>query len=222
MADTTTRADGGRSRHIGDDGLTDRQRRIILFVEAYTTANGYPPAMREIGQYAGLSSTSSVAYQLRRLQDLGWIEQDPHRPRAYRLPGGRSATAPKPAAESTSVPLLGRIAAGGPILAEQQVEEHFTLPRRLVGEGELFALVVTGDSMSGAAICDGDWVTVRRQPIAETGDIVAAMIEGEATVKRLKRESGGIWLMPHNPAYEPIPGDNATILGKVVAVLRRL
>ncbi|PBC70018.1 SOS regulatory protein LexA [Streptomyces sp. TLI_235] len=122
------------------------------------------------------------------------------------------------------VPLVGRIAAGGPILAEQTVEDVFPLPRQLVGEGEPFALTVRGDSMIEAAIRDGDWVTVRRQPAAENGDsdIVAAMIDGEATVKRLKREDGKIWLMPHNPAYAPIPGDNATILGKVVAVLRRL
>lgn len=110
----------------------------------------------------------------------------------------------------------------GPILAEESVEDVFPLPRQLVGDGELFVLKVVGDSMIEAAICDGDWVTVRRQPVAENGDIVAAMLDGEATVKRFKREDGHVWLLPHNAAYQPIPGDEATILGKVVAVLRRV
>ncbi|MFB8172834.1 transcriptional repressor LexA [Kitasatospora purpeofusca] len=186
--------------------------------------------MREIGQAVGLSSTSSVAHAIGRLEKLGLVRRDPHRPRAYTLSAYRLAVDVEDAASATArptttdVPLVGRIAAGGPILAEQTVEDVLPLPRQLVGDGELFALTVSGDSMNGpgAAICDGDWVTVRRQPVAENGDIVAAMIDGEATVKRLKREDGRIWLMPHNPAYEPINGDNATILGRVVAVLRRL
>lgn len=120
------------------------------------------------------------------------------------------------------IPVVGRIAAGGPILAEQVVEDVFPLPRQLVGEGNLFLLQVRGDSMVDAAICDGDWVVVRQQPVAEVGDTVAAMIDGEATVKTFARRDGHIWLMPHNPAYAPIPGDEATILGRVVTVLRRL
>ena len=120
------------------------------------------------------------------------------------------------------MPLLGNIAAGGPILAEQAVESVFPLPREIVGEGTLFLLNVRGDSMVEAAITDGDWVVVRQQPVAENGEIVAAMIDGEATVKTFKRRDGHIWLMPANPAYEPIPGDDATVLGRVVAVLRRL
>ncbi len=120
------------------------------------------------------------------------------------------------------VPVVGRIAAGGPVLADQAVEEVFPLPRQLVGEGTLFMLRVAGDSMVDAAICDGDWVVVRQQPVAENGEIVAAMIDGEATVKTYKRRDGQIWLMPHNPAYEPIAGDDATILGRVVAVMRRI
>jgi repressor LexA len=123
------------------------------------------------------------------------------------------------------VPLVGRIAAGGPILAEQSVEDAFSLPRQLVGEGTLFVLKVVGDSMINAAIADGDWVVVRQQPDAENGDIVAATIDGaevEGTVKTLKRADGHVWLMPHNPAYVPILGDDATIVGKVVAVLRRV
>ncbi|MGH3881223.1 MAG: transcriptional repressor LexA, partial [Actinophytocola sp.] len=129
-----------------------------------------------------------------------------------------SDTAPRPA----YVPVLGRIAAGGPILAEEAVEDVFPLPKALVGEGALFLLRVTGDSMIDAAITDQDWVVVRQQPTADNGEIVAAMIDGEATVKTFKRKDGHVWLLPHNEAYEPIPGDDATILGKVVAVLRRL
>ena len=140
--------------------------------------------------------------------------------------GRRLAAVPTPADDGTvgaaMVPLVGRIAAGGPILAEQDVEAVFPLPRDLVGEGELFMLKVVGDSMIDAAICDGDWVVVRQQPTAENGDIVAALLDDEATVKTLKRRDGHVWLMPHNPAYAPILGDNATIMGKVVSVLRRV
>lgn len=124
--------------------------------------------------------------------------------------------------EAAYVPLVGRIAAGGPILAEETIEDIFPLPRQIVGEGNLFLLKVVGDSMINAAIADGDWVVVRQQPVAENGDIVAAMLEGEATVKTFKHAGDHIWLMPHNPAYTPIPGDDAEILGKVVAVLRRV
>jgi repressor LexA len=127
--------------------------------------------------------------------------------------------------EAASVPLVGRIAAGNPILASQAPEDIFSLPRQLVGEGTLFMLKVAGDSMIGAAIADGDWVVVRQQPDAENGDIVAATVDGievEGTVKTLKRSDGHVWLMPHNPAYPPILGDQATIVGKVVAVLRRV
>ncbi|WP_435872050.1 transcriptional repressor LexA [Kitasatospora griseola] len=227
--DTSTPVRAGRpaGTRIGDDGLTERQRRVVEVIRDSVQRRGYPPSMREIGQAVGLSSTSSVAHQLKALERKGHLAADPHRPRAYRLSSRPTGTAYESSAGQdrrplSHVPLVGRIAAGGPILAEQAVEDVFPLPRQLVGEGELFALTVRGDSMIDAAICDGDWVTVRRQPVAENGDIVAAMIDGEATVKRLKREDGKTWLMPHNLAYEPIPGDNATILGKVVAVLRRL
>jgi repressor LexA len=128
--------------------------------------------------------------------------------------------AARPAA--TYVPVVGRIAAGGPILAEQAVEDVFPLPRQLVGDGALFLLKVVGDSMVDAAITDGDWVVVRQQPVADNGDIVAAMIDGEATVKTYRKRDGHVLLMPHNPAYQPIPGDEATILGRVTAVLRKV
>ncbi len=208
--------------------LTLRQRRILEFIRSAVDRNGYPPSVREIGEAVGLVSPSSVAYQLRMLEQKGYLRRDPNRPRAVdvRPPGEQhcedeaAARAAHPA--PAYVPVLGRIAAGGPILAEQSVEEVFPLPRELVGEGTLFMLQVKGDSMIEAAICDGDWVVVRQQPTADNGDIVAAMIDGEATVKTYRRRDGHLWLLPRNQAFEPIPGDEATIMGRVVAVLRRI
>ncbi|GGL62304.1 LexA repressor [Streptomyces fumigatiscleroticus] len=202
--------------------LTGRQQDIVRFIADSVQRQGYPPSMREIGQAVQLASTSSVAHQLMALERKGVLYRDPHRPRAYRV---RSDWAPGPAVRTPSparVPLLGRIAAGVPLLAEEMTEDVYLLPRQLVGEGELFALTVAGDSMIEAAICDGDIVTVRRQDSADHGDIVAALLGDEATVKQLRRRDGRVWLMPRNPAYEPIPGDEAQILGKVVSVLRRL
>jgi len=216
--------------------LTWRQRKVLQVIRESVQRRGYPPSMREIGEAVGLTSTSSVSYQLSTLQAKGYLRRDAGRPRTVevRLPG-HPAVRPDPAAEeggapldiasqeAAYVPLLGRIAAGGPILAEEQVEDIFPLPRQIVGEGTLFLLHVVGDSMMNAAITDGDWVVVRQQPVADNGEIVAAMIDGEATVKTFKRsDDGHVWLMPHNPAYTPIPGDDAAILGKVVAVLRRV
>ncbi|SEK99546.1 repressor LexA [Blastococcus sp. DSM 46786] len=222
-------------RTADGDGLTQRQRRVLEVIRDSIDRRGYPPSVREIGEAVGLSSASSVAHQLSVLQKKGWLRRDPNRPRALdvRLPGdaGRSTAAHveppvigdgEQASAPTYVPLVGRIAAGGPVLAEQAVEDVFPLPRELVGEGTVFMLKVAGDSMVEAAICDGDWVVVRQQPTAENGEIVAAMIDGEATVKTYKRRDGHVWLLPHNPAYEPIPGDEATILGRVVSVLRRV
>jgi repressor LexA len=192
--------------------------------------------MREIGEAVGLTSTSSVSYQLSTLQKKGYLRRDIGRPRTVevRLPG-HPAVRPDPSLdedeptmdiasqEAAYVPMVGRIAAGGPILAEQQIEDIFPLPRQIVGEGTLFLLKVVGDSMINAAITDGDWVVVRQQEVAENGEIVAAMIDSEATVKTFKRSAdGNIWLMPHNPAYTPIAGNDVSILGKVVAVLRRV
>jgi repressor LexA len=215
-------------------GLTPRQRKVLEVIRDWVERFGYPPSVREIGDAVGLTSTSSVHHQLRALERKGYLRRDPNRTRAVDVRG------PEDIAEAASgttveeagagdlrpapafVPLLGNIAAGGPILAEQAVESVFPLPREIVGEGTLFLLNVRGDSMIEAAITDGDWVVVRQQPVAENGEIVAAMIDGEATVKTFKRRDGHVWLMPANPAYDPIPGDDATILGRVVAVLRRL
>ena len=214
-------------------GLTPRQRKVLEVIRDWVERFGYPPSVREIGDAVGLTSTSSVHHQLRTLERKGYLRRDPNRTRAVdvRGPEDNPDAAAGGAAEQAAdelhpapafVPLLGNIAAGGPILAEQAVESVFPLPREIVGEGTLFLFNVRGDSMVEAAITDGDWVVVRQQPVAENGEIVAAMIEGEATVKTLRRRDGHAWLMPANPAYDPIPGDEATILGRVVAVLRRL
>ncbi|MFR9729235.1 transcriptional repressor LexA [Saccharopolyspora sp. MS10] len=207
----------------GTEELSDRQLKVLESIRSWMRDHGYPPSVREIGDAVGLTSTSSVAYQLRVLERKGFLRRDPHRPRTVGVLVADSEQSelsgrPKPA----YVPVVGRIAAGGPILAEESVEEVFPLPKEIVGEGSLFLLQVVGDSMVDLAITDGDWVAVRQQPDAENGDVVAAMIEGEATVKTFKRTDEHVWLMPHNEAYQPILGDDATILGKVVAVLRRL
>ncbi|HEY1626202.1 MAG TPA: transcriptional repressor LexA [Streptosporangiaceae bacterium] len=223
-----------------DHVLTWRQRKVLQVIRDSVQKRGYPPSMREIGEAVGLTSTSSVSYQLSTLQRKGYLHRDVGRPRTVevRLPG-HPAVRPEPgkeeelaassvagldipSQETIYVPLVGRIAAGTPLLAEQSVEDIFPLPRQLVGEGTLFLLKVAGDSMINAAITDGDWVVVRQQQVAENGDIVAAMLDGEATVKTFKRSDGHVWLIPHNPAYTPILGDDASILGRVVAVLRRV
>lgn len=206
--------------------LTVRQLRILEFVRSWIQEHGYTPSVREIGEAVGLVSTSSVARQLQALERRGYLRRDPNRPRAVTVrpaegPTGEEAIKdqrPTPA----YVPVLGRVAAGGPILAEQSVQDVFPLPSDLVGEGVLFLLQVKGDSMIDAAICDGDWVVVRQQPTARDGEIVAAMIDGEATIKTYRRRDGSIWLTPHNDAFPPISGDTATILGVVVALLRRM
>jgi repressor LexA len=207
--------------------LPPRQRAVLEVIRAWVERVGYPPSVREIGEAVGLTSTSSVAYQLKALERKGYLRRDHNRPRAIGvLPpdadAAQLAREDNPVPTPAYVPVLGRIAAGGPILAEQAVEDVFPLPKEIVGEGSLFLLKVAGDSMINAAIADDDWVVVRQQSVADNGEIVAAMIDGEATVKTYKLRDGHVWLLPQNDAYEPIPGDEATILGKVVAVLRRL
>lgn len=229
------------------DGLTVRQRRVLETIRDAIDRHGYPPSMREIGEAAGLASPSSVAHQLAALQRKGFLRRDPNRPRAMEVVSPDATAVERGLADVEAlptvprvlevddetgsvdqapvpsyVPVVGRIAAGGPILAEQAVEDVFPLPRQIVGEGTLFLLKVVGDSMVDAAICDGDWVVVRQQQVAENGDIVAAMLDGEATVKTFRRRDGHVWLMPHNPAFSPIDGDHATVLGRVTAVLRSL
>jgi repressor LexA len=198
--------------------LTEVQQRILEVIRDSMTKRNYAPSMREIGEAVGLSSTASVSHQLNKLEVLGFISRDPRRPRTIDLLGDEPGEILRP--DAAIVPLVGRIAAGIPITADQNVEDVFTLPRQLVGQGDLFLLKVVGESMIDAAICDGDWVVVRQQQSAENGDIVAALIEDEATVKTFKQRDGHTWLLPRNSAFEPILGDHAVILGKVVAVLR--
>ena len=214
-------------------GLTPRRRKIVEIIDDSMRRNGYAPSMPEIGEAVGLASTSSVSYQLSVLEQEGYLSREARRPRtaALRAPAERRTSQAREQAGGpgvAQVPLVGQVAAGLPILADQHIEDVFPLPRQLVGDGELIILRVVGDSMIDAAITDGDWVVVRRESDIENGDIVAAMIESdtsadrEATVKTFRKRDGHVWLIPHNPAYAPILGDNATIVGKVVAVLRRI
>jgi repressor LexA len=199
----------------GEHGLTARQEKILQVIQQGIAADGCPPSMRAIAAAAGLSSPASVKYQLEILQEKNFITAHPTRGGVLtvRLPG-------EAVEASCNVPLVGRIAAGGPITAEQNVESTFALPETLVGKGNLYMLQVVGESMIDAAICDGDYVVIREQKDCNNGEIVAAMIDGEATVKTFQRKNGHIWLLPANPAFEPINGDNCEILGKVTAVMR--
>ena len=209
--------------------LSPMQERILQAIQRSKADRGYVPSMREIGEEVGLASTASVSHQLNQLELAGYIGRDPKRPRTIdvliELPGweeqgGVVSDNPTPIGDAAMVPMVGQIAAGTPITADQNIEEVFPLPRQLVGKGDLFLLKVNGDSMIEAAICDGDWVVVRQQKTAENGDIVAAMLDGEATVKTFKRQDGHTWLLPRNSAFAPIPGDLAEVQGKVVAVMR--
>ena len=213
--------------------LTPRQQKILDAIRTEIEQKGYPPSMRQIGDIVGLASLSSVTHQLGRLEKMGYIRRDPKLPRAIEIlddieSEGASAHFPElPTFEvrdedMVPVPLVGRIAAGGPITAEQSVEDVLSLPRQLVGSGKLFMLRVKGDSMIDAAICDGDWVVVREQHTADNGDIVAALLDDEATVKVFRQVDGHTWLLPRNSQYEPILGDRATVMGKVVSVLRSI
>lgn len=213
------------------DGLTARQRTILAVIRDSVQRRGYPPSIREICDSAGLASTSSVAHQLGVLEKKGYIRRDSKLPRAVNVSApngtrGRARTVTPndsiPTPTPAFVPVVGRIAAGGPILAEQEFEDVFPLPRELVGEGTLFLLRVVGHSMIDAAIADGDWVVVKQQQSAENGDVVAALLDGEATVKTYRRTDGHVWLVPHNDHFQPILGDEALILGRVVTVLRKL
>jgi repressor LexA len=199
--------------------LTPRQRRILDFISGTVRERGYPPTVREIGEAVGLTSSSSVHAQVANLERLGLLHKDPTKPRAMTLS--------EPKADGTVVPLLGRIAAGNPVMAAEHVEEYLTVPMGFAGGADHFALRVQGDSMTGAGILDGDIVIVRSGDSADDGDIVAALLPGpaedEATVKRLKRTKNRILLVPENPAFDPFDMDpEGRILGTVVAVLRKL
>lgn len=233
---------GINASDISAMSLTDRQRNIINAIQSNIKIHGFPPSFREIGEAVGLRSPSSVKHQLRTLEDKGILRINANKGRAIeildnsivennsnnKINKNSSRVANISAYESDSVinsrdvPLVGRIAAGAPITAEQHIEDVMRLPERLTGTGNLFMLEVHGDSMIDAAICDGDYVVVREQHEAVNGDIVAALLDNEATVKTFRNDHGHVWLIPHNPAYSPIDGSHATIMGKVVTVLRKI
>ena len=200
-------------------GLSPRQAEILAVIQASMNDHGYAPSMREIGAAVGLTSTASVKYQLEILEAKGFIRRDESKGRALELTPEENGA---PVDKTRLVPLVGRIAAGGPITAEQEIEESFPLPESIVGSGELFMLKVVGESMIDAAICDGDYVVIRAQKDCNNGEIVAAMIDGEATVKTFSRKNGHIWLLPANDDFAPIDGDTCEILGVVTAVLRSI
>lgn len=217
--------------------LTERQRKVLDAIRTHVAEQGFAPSFREIGEAAGLKSPSSVKHQLKALEEKGWIRISANKGRAIELVEDDSPEASQERTatiyqfpelneesilQSHDVPLVGRIAAGVPITAEQHVDDVMRLPERLTGTGNLFMLEVHGDSMVDAAICDGDFVVVREQESAVNGDIVAALLDDEATVKTFRKDNGHVWLMPHNPAYSPIDGTHATIMGKVVTVLRKI
>lgn len=206
--------------------LTPRQQRILDYIRRTVATRRYPPSVREIGDAVGLRSTSSVHAQLGALEQAGVLRRDPSRPRAMEVLGDADEPAEPPSASATQVPLVGEIAAGQPILADEQIEDVYPLPRDLVGEGTVFMLRVRGESMVQAGVLDGDLVVVREQPVIEQGQMCAALVEGEATVKFFRRTpAGGVFLDPAADGYEPIPVASeaeAAILGRVVAVLRRV
>ncbi|TVZ06301.1 transcriptional repressor LexA [Trebonia kvetii] len=208
----------GHRRGPGDGNW--QRRRILAFLQEFTRSEGYPPSYRQIGERLGIA-VSTVSYHVALLKAGGSLSREHGQPRTITWPGRES---PPAEGGGRQVPLIGQIAAGAGVTAEQSVEETFTLPPELVGEGELFMLRVRGDSMTGAAIVDGDLVVIRKQETAENGEIVAAQFDGpggcEATVKTLQRAGGHAWLMPANPAYQPIPAGDAVILGKMVALVR--
>jgi repressor LexA len=207
----------------GKAELTARQISILEFIKSSSESQGYAPSMREIGDAAGLNSPASVKYQLDILEEKGFIRRDENRGRAMEVVLPDSMTGESASTDKTRfIPLVGSIAAGVPITADQQVEETLPLPESLVGKGDLFMLKVKGESMINAAICDGDYVVIRQQKDANNGEIVAAMIDGEATVKTFSRKGGHIWLLPANDDFAPIDGDTCEILGKVTAVLRSI
>ena len=206
--------------------LTPRQRAILEMIHAHVDEHGYPPSVREIGDAVGLRSPSSVHSQLESLERKGYLKRDPTKPRALELGRDPITALDLPRSPARHVPLVGEIAAGGPILAEEHVEAVYPLPKDLVGDGQLFLLRVRGESMLEAGVFDGDLVVVREQPSVEQGEMCAALVEGEATVKFFRRTRGGaVFLDPANAHYDPIPvsdAQDARVMGKVVTVLRTI
>lgn len=200
------------------DELTPRQREILGYIKQEVLKRGYPPSVREIGEAVGLSSSSTVHGHLGKLEDKGYIRRDPTKPRAIELVNDRDVIRK----EIINVPIVGRVTAGEPILAVENIEDFFPMPRDFANYEDVFMLRVRGDSMIEAGILDGDYVVVRQQHQADNGDIVVALIEEEATVKRFFRESDHIRLQPENARLSPIRTTNVQILGKVVGVFRKV
>ena len=196
--------------------LTPKQQQIYDFILSFSGRHGYPPSVREIGEHVGLKSPSTVHFHLKGLETAGLITKDKGKTRAITVCPEQGETVPGPG----QVPIVGNVAAGAPILAQECIEDYLTFDTG-GRTGEHFALRVRGESMRDAGILPGDLVVVHQQPDANSGEIVVALFEDEATVKTLRRKDGHVWLMPENPEYEPIDGDGCTILGKVVAVVRR-
>ncbi|WP_330253274.1 transcriptional repressor LexA [Nocardia sp. NBC_00565] len=215
--------DNDAFEHLDTSTLPPRQQRILATIRDWVVRHGYAPNTREIGDAVGLRSSSSVSRHLKSLEDRGFLRRSETMSRPIDVRMFLQAAAPREQSQdSVAVPVVGDIAAGTPILAEQHTDDMMTLPRELVGRGTVFGLRVRGDSMIEAAICDGDLVVIRKQHEAHSGDIVAAMIDGEATVKVYRRRNGHVYLEPRNPAYDVIDGDEAVVLGKVVSVMRRV
>lgn len=206
-------------REVMGKGLTRRQREILTFVQRYADAHGYPPSVREIGQALGLTSSSTVHSHLAALEKKGYLRRDPSKPRALEVLRDEREI---PTKKVVPVPIIGRVAAGQPLLAQQNIDDYFPLPTDFVRTDECFILRVRGDSMIEAGIYDGDLLVVRRQETADNGDIVVARIEDDATVKRFFKEEDRIRLQPENAAMEPIYTRDATIEGVALAVIRKL
>jgi repressor LexA len=204
---------------MAERATTDKQQRILDVIREFTDEHEYPPSVREIGERVGLSSSSTVQSHLKTLERRGFLKRDPTKPRALVLSPAHDAP---PVVDSVTLPVVGRVAAGVPITATENLEEHFILPAAWAPRHGGFMLHVKGDSMIGAAILDGDLVVVEPRPTANNGEIVVAMIDGEATVKRFFREDGRIRLQPENDALEPIYAEDVTIVGRVEAVIRKL
>jgi repressor LexA len=202
--------------------MTERQQKILDAIRAFTAERGYPPSVREIGERVGLSSSSTVQSHLKTLERRGLLKRDPTKPRAL-VPAGTRPHDPHGGDRHVAhLPIVGKVAAGVPITAVENVEDTFALPAGFVRDPNAFMLRISGDSMIGAAILDGDLVVVRPCADAKNGEIVVAMLDGEATVKRFYREAGRIRLQPENPALEPIYADDVTLVGRVEAVIRKL
>jgi repressor LexA len=210
---------------MSERAVTEKQLRILDVIREFTTEHGYPPSVREIGEAVGLSSSSTVQSHLKTLERRGLLWRDPTKPRALvpqGLPGKVPAQSASDGPEVALIPVIGRVAAGVPITAAENLEETFVLPAAFVRRSGTFMLRVKGDSMIDAAILDGDLIVVDPKPDATNGEIVVAMIDGEATVKRFYREAGRIRLQPENSTMAPIYADDVTIVGRVEAVVRRL